>query len=77
MEICRHNDQIEISELDPFLAERRFPQAPAQTELAEQRLFVPNEWKRTGALRGNWEQYVKPELRRLFQSAEPKPWLPI
>jgi hypothetical protein len=45
MEICRRKNQIEISELDPFLAEllRQIP-ASAKTEgapAAEQRIFSP------------------------------------
>jgi Domain of unknown function (DUF2017) len=72
MEICRQNDQIEISELDPFLAEL-LRQIPASTSpdgepAAEQRLFSsPNG--REPELSAEWKAYVEPELRRLFQSA--------
>src|SRR5512133_4146769 len=73
MEIRRHKNQIEISELDPFLAEllRQIP-ASANTEgapAAEQRVFsLPINGKET-ELCAEWKMYVEPELRRLFQSA--------
>src|SRR6476660_6560216 len=59
MEICRRKNQIEISELDPFLAEllRQIP-ASANTEGA------PAAEQCT-----EWKMYVEPELRRLFQTA--------
>ena len=45
MEICRRNDEIEISELDPFLAEllRQIPASanPEGVPAAEERLFSP------------------------------------
>lgn len=73
MEICRRNDYIEISELDPFLAEllRQIPAStdPKGVSPAEQRLFSlpadPNEME----ICAEWKLYVKPELRRLFQTA--------
>jgi hypothetical protein len=73
MEICRHNDHIEISELDPFLAEllRQIPAStsPDGVPAAEQRLFtVPTNGKEP-ELCAEWKAYVEPELRRLFQSA--------
>ena len=73
MEICRHNDHIEISELDPFLAEllRQIPASasPDGVSAAEQRLFSsPANGKET-ELCAEWKVYVEPELRRLFQSA--------
>src|SRR5512133_2506536 len=73
MEIRRHKNQIEISELDPFLAEllRQIP-ASANTEgapAAEQRVFsLPINGKET-ELCAEWKMYVEPELRRLFQTA--------
>jgi hypothetical protein len=73
MEICRRKNQIEISELDPFLAEllRQIP-ASANTEgapAAEQRIFsLPINGKET-ELCAEWKMYVEPELRRLFQTA--------
>lgn len=72
MEIRRRKNQIEICELDPFLAEllRQIP-ASASTEgapAADQRIFSPpvtgNE-----ELCAEWKMYVEPELRRLFQTA--------
>jgi hypothetical protein len=73
MEIRRWKNQIEISELDPFLAEllRQIP-ASAKTEGvpgAEQRIFsAPVNGKET-ELCAEWKMYVEPELRRLFQTA--------
>src|ERR1700748_985500 len=73
MEICRHKNQIEISELDPFLAEllRQIP-VSAKTEgapAAEQRIFsLPINGKET-ELCAEWKMYVEPELRRLFETA--------
>ena len=75
MEIRRRKNQIEISELDPFLAEllRQIP-ASANTEgapAAEQRIFsLPINGKET-ELCAEWKMYVEPELRRLFQTANP------
>jgi hypothetical protein len=73
MEICRRNDYIEISELDPFLAEllRQIPASanPEGAEAAEQRLFSsPTHGKET-EICAEWKLYVEPELRRLFQTA--------
>ena len=73
MEICRRNDYIEISELDPFLAEllRQIPASanPEGLEAAEQRLFSsPTNGKET-EICAEWKLYVEPELRRLFQTA--------
>ena len=73
MEICRHNDQIEISELDPFLAEllRQIPASasPDGAPAAEQRLFSSPTNGKQPEFRAEWKQYVEPELRRLFQTA--------
>ena len=73
MEICRRKNQIEISELDPFLAEllRQIP-ASAKTEGApgaEQRIFSPPANGKELELCAEWKVYVEPELRRLFQTA--------
>src|SRR5215831_21348340 len=73
MEIRRRKNQIEISELDPFLAEllRQIP-ASANTEgapAAEQRIFsLPINGKEAESC-AEWKMYVEPELRRLFQTA--------
>jgi hypothetical protein len=73
MEVFRNNGALEISEIDPFLAEllRQIPES-TNTEsapAAERRIFsapaVPNETE----LCAEWKIYVEPELRRLFQSA--------
>ncbi len=73
MEICQRKGAIEISELDPFLAEllRQIPASanPDGAPAAEQRLFSsPTNGKET-ELCAEWKMYVEPELRRLFQSA--------
>ena len=73
MEICRRKNQIEISELDPFLAEllRQIP-ASAKTEGApdaEKRIFSPPVNGKETELCAEWKMYVEPELRRLFQTA--------
>jgi len=73
MEICRRKGAIEISELDPFLAEllRQIPASanPDGAPAAEQRLFSsPTSRKQTDTCK-EWKLYVEPELRRLFQSA--------
>jgi hypothetical protein len=71
MEICRQGDALQISDLDPFLAEllRQIPES-ADAEgapEAEARLFSkPSAEKEMCA---EWESYVEPELRRLFRSA--------
>ena len=73
MEIRRSKNQIEISELDPFLAEllRQIP-ACANTEgapAAERRMFSPPANGAETELCAEWKIYVEPELRRLFQTA--------
>lgn len=73
MEIRRQADVLEISELDPFLAEllRQIPES-ANAEgvaAAEERLFsLPGDRSDTN-LCAEWKLYVEPELRRLFRSA--------
>jgi Domain of unknown function (DUF2017) len=73
MEICRRNDQIELSELDPFLAEllRQIPASadPGGVPAAEQRIFSAPTNGKEPDLCAEWKQYVEPELRRLFQTA--------
>src|SRR5437867_9326314 len=73
IQIQPQNDPIEISELDPFLAEllRQIPASanPDGVQAAEQRLFsAPSNGKQT-ELCAEWRMYVEPELRRLFQTA--------
>ena len=73
MEICRRNDEIEISELDPFLAEllRQVPASanPEGVPAAEQRLFSPPTNGKETEICAEWKLYVEPELRRLFRTA--------
>jgi len=73
MEIRRRKNQIEISELDPFLAEllRQIPASanPDGAPAAEQRLFSPPTTGKDAEICAEWKLYVEPELRRLFQSA--------
>ncbi len=73
MEICCRNNHIEISELDPFLAEllRQIPASanPDGVQSAEQRLFSPPSNGKQTELCAEWRIYVEPELRRLFQTA--------
>ena len=71
MEICREGDALQISDLDPFLAEllRQIPQStnPDGAPAAKTRLFSqPSAEKEICA---EWKSYVEPELRRLFRSA--------
>jgi hypothetical protein len=71
MEIRRQGDALELSELDPFLAEL-LRQIPDSTNFdgvprAEERIFsAPAEEEQ---LREEWKTYVQPELRRLFRTA--------
>jgi hypothetical protein len=73
MEICRRKGAIEISELDPFLAEllRQIPASanPNGAPAAEQRIFSSPTNEKETELCAEWKTYVEPELRRLFQSA--------
>jgi Domain of unknown function (DUF2017) len=73
MEIRRRRSQIEISELDPFLAEllRQIPAStnPDGASAAEQRLFTSPANGEETELCAEWKTYVEPELRRLFQTA--------
>jgi hypothetical protein len=73
MEIRRRNAHIEISELDPFLAEllRQIPASadPSGVPAAEQRLFSSPTIRNETEIFAEWKAYVEPELRRLFQTA--------
>jgi Domain of unknown function (DUF2017) len=73
MEIARRKDHLELSELDPFLAEllRQVP-ASARVEgdpVAEARIYSAPCSAPQDELCSEWKAYVKPELRRLFQTA--------
>ena len=73
MEIRRQRDELEIAELDPFLAEllRQIPEsAKAEgVEAAENRLFSSPGDPSDTELCNEWKLYVEPELRRLFRTA--------
>ena len=73
MEICRQGDAIEVSELDPFLAEllRQIPEStrPEGVAAAESRLFCLPAEESEKEICAEWKLYVEPELRRLFRSA--------
>ena len=73
MEIRRHDDSLEISELDPFLAEL-LRQVPDSTnaegnEAARARLFSRPTAESDSEMCAEWKLYVEPELQRLFQTA--------
>ena len=71
MEICRKGEALEISDLDPFLAEllRQIPGSTNTEGLshAEERLF--SRPSAETEMCAEWKTYVEPELRRLFRSA--------
>jgi len=73
MEFCRQGDSLEISELDPFLAEllRQIPEStnPEGAESAEKRLFSAPAQPDVSDICAEWKLYVEPELRHLFRSA--------
>ncbi|HJT82411.1 MAG TPA: DUF2017 family protein [Chthoniobacterales bacterium] len=73
MDICRRKDGLEISELDPFLAEL-LRQIPASTSIensveARDRIFSAPADLAEKELCKEWKTYVQPELQRLFRSA--------
>src|SRR3954453_10726449 len=74
MDICRRKDGLEITELDPFLAEL-LRQIPASTSVensptAYNRIFTPPaDPKHQQKICAEWKDYVEPELQRLFRSA--------
>lgn len=73
MEVFRRNGSLEITEIDPFLAEllRQIPTStnPESIPAAEERLFSPPADPTEKEFRAEWRLYVEPELRRIFQSA--------
>ena len=73
MEIRRHGDTLELSELDPFLAEllRQIPDStkPEGVQAAEERLFSLPADASEKELCAEWKVYVEPELQRLFRGA--------
>ena len=71
MEISRKGEALQISDLDPFLAEL-LRQIPASTSSegapdAEARLF--SRPSAEPEICTEWKNYVEPELRRLFRSS--------
>lgn len=73
MEICRRDEVIEISDVDPFLAEllRQIP-GSAETDdsaAARDRLFSAPASTKEKEICQEWKVYVEPELRCLFRSA--------
>jgi hypothetical protein len=73
MEVSRNNGALEITEIDPFLAEllRQIPGSTGTegSPAAAQRIFSPPAGPAEKELRAEWKLYVEPELRKHFQSA--------
>ena len=73
MEVRRQGDQLEICEIDPFLAEllRQIPESTNTdgAEAARQRLFSAPAQPEERDICAEWKDYVEPELRRIFQTA--------
>jgi hypothetical protein len=73
MDVRRNNGALEISEIDPFLAEllRQIPASanPESVPAAEQRLYGAPAGPDEKEFCAEWKIYVEPELRQLFQSA--------
>jgi len=73
MEFRRDKDCLEISELDPFLAEllRQIPESTSTdgVESAQQRVFSSPAPASEREICAEWKLYVEPELRKLFRSA--------
>jgi Domain of unknown function (DUF2017) len=73
MDFRRNGDVLEISEIDPFLAEllRQIPESTncEDMEAAEQRIFSPPADSSEKEICAEWKTYVEPELRRLFRTA--------
>lgn len=73
MDFRRNKDCLEISELDPFLAEllRQIPESTNTegVDAAQQRIFSLPAAPAEAELCAEWKVYVEPELRRLFRSA--------
>jgi hypothetical protein len=73
MEFRRDKDCLEISELDPLLAEllRQIPESTNTegVESAQQRVFSSPAPASEREICAEWKLYVEPELRRLFRSA--------
>src|SRR3954470_6484121 len=73
MDICRRKNGLEISQLDPFLAEL-LRQIPASTSVenspaAQKRILSAPANESEKEICSEWKTYVEPELLRLFHSA--------
>jgi hypothetical protein len=73
MDFSGRNGALEITEIDPFLAEllRQIPAStkPESVPAVEQRLFCAPAGPAEKEFCAEWKVYVEPELRRLFQSS--------
>ncbi|MBA3543524.1 MAG: DUF2017 family protein [Chthoniobacterales bacterium] len=73
MEVSRNNGALEISEIDPFLAEllRQIPTStnPESVAAAEERLYSAPAGPNEKEFCAEWKVYVEPELRRHFQTS--------
>jgi len=71
MEICRQGDALQISDLDPFLAEllRQIPLSTNLDGMPEARARLFTQPSAEAEICAEWKSYVEPELRRLFRSA--------
>jgi hypothetical protein len=73
MEFRRNGEVLEITELDPFLAEL-LRQIPASTKCEDSEAALHRIYSRPAPATekescAEWKLYVEPELRRLFRSA--------
>lgn len=73
MEIDRVGSNLEVRDIDPFLAEllRQIPDStdPQENEAAKRRLFSAPAVESEQESCREWKLYVEPELRRLFETA--------
>lgn len=73
MDFRRNGDVLEISELDPFLAEllRQIPASTkcSDTETAHERVYSRPAVESEKEICAEWKLYVEPELRRVFRTA--------
>jgi hypothetical protein len=73
MEVSGKNGVLEITEIDPFLAEllRQIPSStkPDGILAAEKRIYSPPAESSDKELCAEWKLYVEPELRKHFQTA--------
>ncbi len=73
MEVFRKNGVLEITEIDPLLAEllRQIPASanPESVPAAEARIHSAPAGPNEKEMCAEWKLYVEPELRRLFQSS--------